>query len=201
MDDPDVKARELKTTRAECRRLEEENAALRQLLADKGITIPTPAKNGPQAAIKREGQDAGVNEHSGKDAKVTLFRNLFRGREDVYAVRKQFKSGEWGYVPASIRDWKAVLSAAAALRKKVDQKTRKLLPLTDDVLRQHLEGKHTVGVYPLLLDETCWFLAVDFDKKSWKEDVAAFLETCREVGVPAVLERSRSGNVGAHVKT
>ena len=198
MDDPGVKARALETTLAECRRLKEENATLRQLLVENGITIPTPAKNGPQAAINREGQDAGVNEHSGKDAKVNLFRSLFRGREDVYAVRKQFKSGEWGYVPASIRDWKAVLSAAAALRKKVDQKTRKLLPLTDDVLRQHLEGKHTVGVYPLLLDETCWFLAVDFDKKSWKEDVAAFLETCREVGVPAVLERSRSGN-GCHV--
>jgi hypothetical protein len=148
MDDPNVKARELETTLAECRRLKEENATLRQLLAENGITIPTPAKNGPQAPINREGQDAGVNEHSGKNAKVTLFRNLFRGREDVYAVRKQFKSGEWGYVPTSIRDWKAVLSAAAALRKKVDQKTRKLLPLTDDVLRQHLEGKHTVGVYP-----------------------------------------------------
>jgi hypothetical protein len=51
---------------------------------------------------------------------------------------------------------------------------------------------------PQLVDETCWFLAVDFDKKSWKEDVAAFLETCREVGVPAVLERSRFGN-GCHV--
>jgi hypothetical protein len=140
MDDPGVKARELETTLAECRRLKEENAALRQLLADNGITIPTTAESGPQAAIRKEGQDAGVNEHSGKDAKVTHFRSLFRGREDVYAVRKQFKSGEWGYVPASIRDWKAVLSAAAALRKKVDQKTRKLLPLTDDVLRQHLEG-------------------------------------------------------------
>ena len=113
-------------------------------------------------------------------------------------MRKQFKSGEWGYVPASIRDWKSVLSAEAAVRKKVDQKTRKLLPLTDDVLRQHLEGKQTIGVYPLLLDESCWFLAVDFDKKSWKENVAAFLETCHESGVPAVLERSRSGN-GCHV--
>ena len=198
MEEPDVKAREMETALAECRRLKEENAALRQILADNGITVPTPAKVGPQAAFEREGQNSSVNEHSGKDAKVTLFRNLFRGREDVFAVRKQFKSGEWGYVPASIRDWKSVLSAAAALRKKVDQKTRKLLPLTDDVLRQHLEGKHTVGVYPLLLDESCWFLAVDFDKKSWKEDVAAFLETCREAGVPAVLERSRSGN-GCHV--
>jgi hypothetical protein len=78
----------------------------------------------------------------------------------VYALRKRFRSGEWGYVPASIRDWKSVLSAEAALRKKIDQKTRKLLPLTDDVLRQHLEGKQTIGVYPLLLDETCWFLVL-----------------------------------------
>lgn len=61
-----------------------------------------------------------------------------------------------------------------------------------------LSGKHTIGVYPLLLDETCWFLAADFDKKTWQEDCAAFLETCREMGVSAALERSRSGN-GGHV--
>jgi TOTE conflict system primase-like protein len=77
------------------------------------------------------------------------------------------------------------------------KRPRKLLPLTDDVLRQHLEGKQTIGVYPLLLDETCWFLAVDFDKKSWQDDASAFLETCRNLGVSAALERSRSGN-GAH---
>src|SRR5438045_2356954 len=101
MDDHAVKARELETALAECRRLKEENNALRQLLADNRITAPTPAKNGFQPVIRREGQDAGLNEHSGKDAKVALFRGLFRGREDVYAVRKQFKSGDWGYVPAS----------------------------------------------------------------------------------------------------
>ena len=59
-------------------------------------------------------------------------------------------------------------------------------------------GKQTIGIYPLLLDETCWFLAVDFDKKTWQQDAAAFLETCREFGVPAALERSRSGR-GGHV--
>src|SRR5260370_40246244 len=126
MDDRGFKARELETALAECRRLKEENAALRQFLADNRIKLPTPAKNGFQPAIGKEGQDAGLNEQSGKEAKVALFRSLFRGREDVYAVRKQFKIGEWGYVPASIRDWKAVLSAEAALRKKADRKTRKL---------------------------------------------------------------------------
>jgi superfamily II DNA or RNA helicase len=56
----------------------------------------------------------------------------------------------------------------------------------------------TIGVYPLLPDETCWFLAVDFDKKSWMADAAAFAFTCRRFQVPVTVERSRSGN-GAHV--
>ncbi len=198
MDDRDPKAHQLETVLADNQRLKDENAALRQLLADNGITISAPPKNGLSPPVRAEAHDAGVNEHSTKDLKIALFRGLFRGREDVYALRMRFKSGEWGYVPASIRDWKAVLSANAAFRKKVDQKTRKLLPLTDDALRQHLEGKQTIGVYPLLLDETCWFLAVDFDKQRWQDDAGAFLETCRDLGVSAALERSRSGN-GGHV--
>lgn len=55
-----------------------------------------------------------------------------------------------------------------------------------------------IGVYPLLPDETCWFLAADFDKTTWLEDVSAFLQVCKSYNVPAVLERSRSGN-GGHV--
>ena len=65
--------------------------------------------------------------------------------------------------------------------------------MTDAVIENHLLGKETVGVYPLLSAETCWFLAVDFDKKTWEYDSQAFLETCRELSVPAALERSRSG--------
>lgn len=189
---------QLGTILANYQRLKEENAELRRLLVENGIAVPTPPKSGSPVPAKPDDERAGLNERSPKDAKIALFHSLFRGREDVYAVRMRFRSGEWGYVPASIRDWKAVLSADAALRKKVDKKTRKLLPLTDEVLRQHLEGKQTIGIYPLLLDETCCFLAVDFDKRSWQDDAAAFLETCRELGVSAVLERSRSGN-GGHV--
>jgi len=73
-----------------------------------------------------------------------------------------------------------------------------LLPLTLDAIRKHLTGKQTIGIYPFLPDETRWFLAVDFDKKSWMADAVVFLETCRQFQVPAVVERSRSGN-GAHV--
>lgn len=75
---------------------------------------------------------------------------------------------------------------------------RKYIIVTDKVIFDHLAGKHTIGVYPLLEDETCWFLAVDFDKTSWQEDCLAFLETCQELNVPAALERSRSGN-GGHI--
>ncbi|HEV7398112.1 MAG TPA: hypothetical protein VGN86_16490, partial [Pyrinomonadaceae bacterium] len=66
------------------------------------------------------------------------------------------------------------------------------------MIRDHLLGKQTIGVYPLLTDDTCWFVAVDFDKKSWEADACAFLKMCHETGVPASLERSRSGN-GGHV--
>ena len=69
--------------------------------------------------------------------------------------------------------------------------------VSEQTIVNHLQGRHVVGVYPLLQDETCWFLAVDFDKRSWMEDVAAFVETCRSVGVPTAVERSRSGN-GSH---
>jgi superfamily II DNA or RNA helicase len=101
-------------------------------------------------------------------------------------------------MPKADRDWKSYLHAKDKDRKKVDRLTRKYRPLTDDVVRGHLVGEHTVGLYPLLQDETCWLLAVDFDKKTWQQDAAAFLASCHELDVPAALERSRSGN-GGHV--
>jgi hypothetical protein len=97
-----------------------------------------------------------------------------------------------------VKDWKAINRSRPEERKKIDQKTRRFLPLTDAVIENHLLGKETVGVYPLLSDETCFFLAVDFDKKTWEYDSQAFLETCLELSVPAVLERSRSGK-GGHI--
>lgn len=77
-------------------------------------------------------------------------------------------------------------------------KNRKLYPLSDDVIRKHLEGNITIGIYPMLENETCYFLAADFDKQNWQEDAKAFLTTCRNNNIPALLERSRSGN-GGHV--
>jgi len=124
---------------------------------------------------------------------------LFRGRDDVYARRWQSADGaRSGYMPASLKDWDAINRSRPEDRRRVDQATRTLLPLTDAVIEGHLSGRETVGIYPLLPDETCHFLAVDFDKKTWADDARAFLATCQELNVPAALERSRSGN-GGHV--
>ena len=56
---------------------------------------------------------------------------------------------------------------------------RTFLPQTDDDIVAHLTGRKTIGVYPLMCDETCWFLAADFDKTGWQEDARAFLGVCR----------------------
>lgn len=82
--------------------------------------------------------------------------------------------------------------------KCAGRENRKFLPVSDEIIQDHLTGKHTIGVYPLLSDETCWFLAADFDKKTWQEDAGAFLDTCNRMGISAALERSRSGK-GGHV--
>ncbi|MGB5251277.1 MAG: DNA primase small subunit domain-containing protein [Sedimenticolaceae bacterium] len=74
---------------------------------------------------------------------------------------------------------------------------RSLIPVSDAVIYNHLAGETTIGVYPLLPDDTCYFLAVDFDKAEWREDAQAFVQSCGELDVPVSLEISRSGN-GAH---
>jgi len=150
-------------------------------------------------------QPTPVTNHSSQEAKIALFRSLFRGREDVYARRfESLKTGKKGYQPVCRNEW--VSGVCGKPKVRCDDCThRDFLPVTDDVVRNHLLGldpqdrsgrDFAVGFYPMLLDETCWFLAVDLDKASWQEDAKAFLETCSLFDVPAALERSRSGNGG-----
>src|ERR1700738_965132 len=86
----------------------------------------------------------------------------------MFMLRWENANGRSGYMPKADRDWEAYLRAKDEDRKKVDRVTRKFRPLTDEVVSGHLVGDHTIGIYPLLQDETCWFLAVDFDKKTWQ---------------------------------
>jgi superfamily II DNA or RNA helicase len=180
----------------ENQRLREENARLRHLLTVHGVSIPQFASDESRSTQPQEPAAEETKEERAHK-RIALYRSLFRGREDVYARRWESADGRHGYSPAALKDWKAINSSRPEDRKRVDQKTRRFLVLTDAVIENHLLGKETIGIYPLLQDESCWFLAVDFDKKTWADDSRAFLDTWREFGVHAALERSRSGN-GAH---
>jgi hypothetical protein len=146
-----------------------------------------------------------VTNQSPQGAKTALFRSLFRGREDVYPKRfESLKTGKKGYQPVCRNEWVSGICEKPKIRCD-DCAHRQLLPITDDVVRSHLLGMDpqassgrdfTIGVYPMLPDETCWFLAADFDKASWQQDAETFLETCKLFDVPVALERSRSGNGG-----
>src|SRR4051812_548776 len=129
--------------------------------------------------------------------KVHLFRSLFRGRKDIFPTRFESKrTGKPGYAPACAN--KFVRGVCELPRVKCSEcPNQAFRPVDDQVVLDHLQGRHVMGVYPLLEDETTWFLAVDFDKSSWQDDVGAFVETSGAVGVPVAVERSRSGN-GAH---
>jgi superfamily II DNA or RNA helicase len=146
-----------------------------------------------------------LTNQSSPEAKIALFRRLFRGREDVYARRfESRRTGKKGYQPVCHNEWASGICKKPRARCN-DCAHRDFLPITDDVVRNHLLGidpqdrsrrDFTMGVYPMLLDETCWFLAVDLDKASWQEDARAFWETCKLNDVPVALERSRSGSGG-----
>ena len=135
---------------------------------------------------------------------MALFRSLFRGRDDVYARRfVSSKTGNSGYAPACANEWVVDLCNKKTV-KCAKCPNRRFRPLTDEVIRWHLSGQDdtgrpfVMGLYPMLLDERCFLLAADFDKKDWETDAEAFLATCRSHSLPAVLERSRSGG-GGHV--
>jgi superfamily II DNA or RNA helicase len=138
-----------------------------------------------------------ISNKSLPEKKINLFKRLFRGRNDVFAYRWESKGGRSGYTPACDLEWQKPICQKPLLKCSECQH-RKLSPLTNQVLFNHLSGEKTVGLYPLLQDETCYFLAFDFDKQNWQQDVLAFVNVCKNENIPAYIERSRSGN-GAHV--
>ena len=171
--------------------LRAENARLIALLEAHGIEWRLPPEPAPLASVDSEPSKFST------DQKVALFRRLFRGRTDVYPIRWESQStGKSGYAPACANEWLAGVCHKPRI-KCADCNNRLLIPLTDEIIYAHLAGKRTIGVYPLRTDDTCHFLAVDFDEAEWKEDARAFVLSCKELGVPAALEISRSGN-GAH---
>lgn len=182
---------ELKRVLQECEQLRLENKRLKEILKFHNINVN---QFNTFSSIKKE---VPISKEQKIHQRINIFRDLFKGRMDVYAVRWESKNGKSGYTPACKHEWQPAICQKPTI-KCTDCQHRTLLPLTDQVIYNHLSGKHTIGLYPLLQDETCWFLAVDFDKKNWQKDVVAFVDTCKEWNVPASIERSRSGN-GCHV--
>lgn len=144
------------------------------------------------------------SEHFSPSEKIAVFRRLFRGRQDVYPRRfESRKTGKSGYQPVCANEWRRGICNKPGTKCSACE-YREWMPLSDAVIEKHLRGvdergnDFTIGVYPMLEGDLCCFLAVDFDEKDFRNDVAAFLVTCRKHQVPASLERSRSGN-GAHI--
>src|SRR3954454_24630819 len=173
--------------------LETDNEALRQALSAAVTKAPEPER--PRCLSS--GRETLVQQQSPVTAKVALFRSLFRGRHDLYPLRWENREGKSGYAPACANEWKPGICQKPRV-KCSDCPRKAFLPLDDDVLIRHLSGEIVAGVYPLGEDDTCWFLAVDFDERDWRDDGRAFIDSCRTFGIPTALEISRSGR-GAHV--
>jgi len=161
--------------------------------------------NQQKQQLLRELKSVPISEHSitiseeiSSDEKVKLLKELFRGRTDVYAKHwTSRKTGKSGYSPVCKNEWVSKICQRSTVRCS-ECPNREFLPFDESTILKHLNGSVIAGIYPLLDGDVCYFLAVDFDKEGWQDNIIAFKQTCSEHNVPVVIERSRSGN-GAHV--
>ena len=177
----------------ELNRLRAENAMLRALLQAHGIAIP----GGDAATANAVAEVSAVSKRSPIADKITLFMSLFQGREDVYARRWEGKNGRAGYSPVCGNEWRKGVCIKPK-GKCGECGHAAYLPFDENAVAAHLSRSCVLGVYPLLRDETCRFLAIDFDEERWRDDVRMAADTCRAQGIPCSVEISRSGS-GAHL--
>ena len=175
-------------------RIEEELAAIARKLSEleKAKAVLLSRRNELHATVQRS-----TTTQLTPDQKAELFRNLFRGRRDVYAVRWQGTGGRSGYAVACENEWVPGICQKPRI-KCGECPHKKFKPLDFNAVYDHLSGKHVAGLYPLLPDSSCFILAVDFDKEDWRADVRALAQACRDEGIPYLVEISRSG-AGAHL--
>ncbi len=130
-----------------------------------------------------------VTYHSDPETKVQFYQALFHARTDVYATRwENTRDGRSGWVPAAAGGW----------RKGMSRESASFLRLTPATIAGHLRGDQHIGLYPLLPNDTCWWVAADFDGAAAMMDALAYVKAARFRGIPAALEISQSGR-GAHV--
>lgn len=170
--------RRLDALRVEQATAEAELRRLRDALAQAGVEARPKPTTGPQSTATAPKTPA---------EKITLFKGLFRGRPDVYPrLWINERTGRKGYAPACANEW--VRGACEKPRVACGEcPNQAFLPVDDEAILGHLQGRHVVGVYPMLPDDTCWFVAADFDRKSWLEDVSAFAQPMgRPMGPPGL---------------
>lgn len=197
--------REIAELRARMLVLDRERQELQKRLAE--LTSLPSSDRALRSSEQIAGGTGQVVNASPVAAKVALFRRLFAGRTDVYPVRWENTAAQKsGYAPACANEWLRGVCAKPQVRC-TECSHQAFIPVSDEMIESHLRGEmraggrvvaFVAGVYPLLTDETCRFLAVDFDGESWCRDALVFVEACRKRNVPAALERSRSGQ-GGHV--
>ena len=125
--------------------------------------------------------------------KLNIYKNYFKGRSDCYAMRWE-REDKSGYAPAYLPSVKYL-----SKEEKSKLSFKNLYEhLNDEVFISHLVGNETIGIYPILEDQTCYFLAFDFDEKSWKSDVTNLSHTLKHEHISHLIEISRSGK-GAHL--
>jgi hypothetical protein len=184
-------------------RLTKEN---RRLKAELGLQEPQSLRNTTQAIQMECVPDGETNDvkpladvcsASDSISKIRLFMSLFKGRKDVYARRWENKNKETsGYAPVCLNQWQpGVCSKPKIPCSKCKNKSYAVLD--ENAIEDHLRGNTVVGIYPMLPDETCCFLAMDFDEADWQKDVSAVRDVCNEFEIPLAIERSRSG-AGGH---
>lgn len=198
MNDKDVE-QEITRVRQRLTTVDAERAELKNALAELEQRLKAARHSDEQPLFV----DTPITIGSPSTDKVALFRRLFAGRSEVFPVRwENTKVGRSGYSPACTNEWVKGICGKPKV-KCGECPHQAFIPVSDAIIEKHLRGggnlgedDFVAGVYPLLQNETCWFLAADFDKESWADDARALLETCRAKEIPAAIERSRSGNGG-----
>jgi len=186
---------------AENRSLKEENEILKAKLRIPGIQYVDSRQdsqsNVPSGLATSETDlPLELIKYADPSEKVRLVKSLFRGRDDVYAKRWENRNGRSGYTPVCLNEWKPSLCRKPT--GKCFKCPHQLYDtLNEKVIEAHLKGNIIIGIYPLYQDETCHFLAIDFDDDGWRKDTSILREVCMSFDIPAAIERSRSGN-GAH---
>ena len=181
---------------AENKALKEENLSLKARL---GLAEPLESRSSQEGVH----QDASSSEPSfhlkdkaNPTEKIRLFMSLFKGRDDLYAKRWENREGRSGYAPVCLNEWKPGFCGKPKVKCGFCEH-RSYAALDEKVIEAHLRGNLVAGIYPLRQDEKCHFLAIDFDKDGWQQDVSTLKDVCTAFDVPVAIERSRSGH-GAH---